>query len=322
MSKKIRLDKEKYREVCASRPDIPIFLQAWWLDATCTEGTWDVMLYIEDPHVVAVMPWYEKRNLLFKYITMPPLTKFAGPYFLKSFSERKQQSILTKMVAEIPKKNSHQQTLHYQMKNWLPYKWQGFSQTAYYSYQLSNISDLKKVYSSISADYRNHKFKRCETILKIRQDLPTSELLRICRQPFIRQGSKLPFKEEIIASLVERIQTEGQGTSIYSVDQEGGIQAAVYLVWDALATYVLFTGEYEKYRSVGSGLYTLWKSIEYAHDHCPGKIFDFLGGMSEGVERTRRQFGAEQITYFYIWRQNFLFKLLQTLSRGEFVKRN
>lgn len=36
--------KELYRKLCEQEPSIPLFSQAWWLDAVCGEAAWDVAL--------------------------------------------------------------------------------------------------------------------------------------------------------------------------------------------------------------------------------------------------------------------------------------
>ncbi len=311
MSKKIIFDRDRYRSLCAMEKNIPIFFQDWWLDNACTGGEWEVMMYVEDPHVVAIMPWFKKTKGIFTYVTMPPLTKFAGPYFLKDFPERKKHSILVKMVNAIPIFDGYMQTLHYQINNWLPFKWKGFNQTIYYSYVLPDVSDLAVVYKGISSDYRNNKFKKAADRVRIEEDLDRKKLYDICDRPFIRQGSKIPVSFQYFDNLLGASEERGQGKSFYAIDGNGVIQAAVFIVWDREATYLLLTGEYDQFRPWGSGVYTLWHAIQYANQHCPGHQFDFLGGMSEGLERTRRQFGAMQKPYHYLWKKKPFFKIVQ-----------
>ncbi len=315
MSKKITFNKNRYRQLCRSSKILPIFFQDWWLDLVCGESHWKVMLYEEDPHIVAVMAWYEKTKGPFHYITMPPLTKFSGPYFLRDFSDRKKQSILVKMVEALPSVSSHQQTFHYQIDNWLPFKWVGFKQTVYYSYMIPDISDLDAVWHGISSDYRNQKIRRVQDLLTCGTGLSTQELIPLFRQPFIRQGITMPIADGLLREIIEVVQSRGAGTSIYTRDRTGKVQAGVFLLWDNLSTYLFLTGEYDDFRSVGAGIFTLWKAIEYASNHRESPQFDFLGGMSENLERTRRQFGAKQKTYFYLWRRKWFFAFLQDLFK-------
>ena len=123
----------------------------------------------------------------------------------------------------------------------------------------------------------------------------------------------MPMSETYLRSLLTAVEEQGCGMSLYAEDRDGNIQSAIYLIWDSLSTYLLFTGEYECFRATNSGIFVLWKGIEFAQQNNPGKVFDFLGGMAEGVERTRRQFGALQQTYFYIWKKTLGFKMAQKL---------
>ena len=217
------------------------------------------------------------------------------------------------MVEALPKVDGYQQTLHYQIDNWLPFKWHGYQQTAYYSYIIPDISNLEKVYNNIASDYRNNKFKKAGQTVTTEVGLDHDRLIELSKQPFIRQGSKMPMSESYLRALLAKVEEKGCGNSLYAVDKNRNIHAAIYLIWDMHSTYLLFTGEYESYRSIGSGLFTIWKGIEFAHQNNPGDTFDFLGGMSESIERTRRQFGAQQKTYFYVWKKNLIFRWLQRL---------
>ena len=49
MSNKIEL----YRALCAQEPSMPLFSQAWWLDATAGPGAWDVALVEKGGTIVA-----------------------------------------------------------------------------------------------------------------------------------------------------------------------------------------------------------------------------------------------------------------------------
>lgn len=316
MPKKISHNKDLFRSLCKEEPDIPVFFRDWWLDVTCGEDNWQIILYLEDPHVVAFMTYFLKKKYSFNTITVPPLTKFNGPYFLKDFPERKKQSILNRMVEEIPSVSSFSQTLHYQITNWLPYKWKGYTQTAYYSYRLLNLGQLEDIWSNMDVDYRNNKIGKASVKYRIAEDLDFETLYRFTVAPFQRQKIELPVSRQLLENLV-RVCTEHQsGKGLFAVDQQENIVGAVFVIWDRTNCYLLLAGENEQSRLDGAGIWLTWQAIEYASKILQSEVFDFLGGMSENLERTRRQYGAEQTPYFLITRKTGLLKFLHKFRPG------
>ena len=65
MSKNIVIDKKLFREVCASLVGLPLFYQDWWLDTVSEAGEWDVLLYVEDPDIIAIYTFYKRRERAF-----------------------------------------------------------------------------------------------------------------------------------------------------------------------------------------------------------------------------------------------------------------
>lgn len=313
MSKNISDDKNLYRELCAKGLDVPVFFQDWWLDAVCENGDWQVVLYVEDPNVVAIMTYCKKKKFFFESITVPPLTKFMGPYFIRQFEDRKMQSILDKLLDEFPVLPLITQTLHYQINNWLPYKWRGYIQTVYYSYVLKEIQQIEEIWGNIDSDYRNNKIESASQHYEVREDLDFDKLFELTLKPFKRQNISMPISKCLLENVVIACEKNNSGRSLYAMDRAGEIAAAIYLVWDKNTCYLLLAGENEKSRRDGAGIYLTWKGIEYASRFLHLNTFDFLGGMSKNLERTRRQFGAQQQPYFLISKATGIFKWIKAI---------
>ena len=106
----------------------------------------------------------------------------------------------------------------------------------------------------------------------------------------------------------------GCGKSFYAQDQAGNILSAILIVWDQDRCYLLLAGENDFARKNGVGIFTIWHGIRYASENLHLSKFDFLGGMDENLERTRRQFGAQQIPYFLVERNRGFYGLLKSIS--------
>lgn len=312
MSKKIGSDKNVYRKVC-SEHDLPVFFQDWWLDAACLDGEWKVLYYLEDPNVVAVYTYFEKKKGPFQYVSMPWLTRFMGPLFLKDFSERKKQKILQTFIDHISVFDGFEQALYYEIQNWLPFKWAGYEQTVAYSYVLDDVSDLDHVRAGMDVDYRNNKLRKAESKFTIKVNANIGELWELFQAPFLRQKLKVPLSQAFFMSMVELSIERGQGAVISAVDAYGIPHACCFIVWDHETAYLLMTGENPAQDRSEAVVYVVWKAIEYASNLKGCNRFDFLGGMQQRLERTRRQFGASQNAYFLISRKKLIFKILQKI---------
>lgn len=55
-------NKSKYRELCKTNFDIPIFSMDWWLDITAGERNWDVSIVERNDEIIASLPYYITKN--------------------------------------------------------------------------------------------------------------------------------------------------------------------------------------------------------------------------------------------------------------------
>ena len=83
--------KERYAQFCQETPDLPIFMQDWWMDAVCAGKQWEVLFCRKtqdgcqvsdngdtDGEIIAVMPYLLRKRAWMKYIVMPQQTQIGG----------------------------------------------------------------------------------------------------------------------------------------------------------------------------------------------------------------------------------------------------
>ena len=75
------MNQSAYREFCRDVPDLPVFVQDWYLDAVCKDGTWDAAVVSENGLTVGVLPYFLKRKYGFSYITCRFLSSTWGRFF-------------------------------------------------------------------------------------------------------------------------------------------------------------------------------------------------------------------------------------------------
>ena len=79
-------NKDKYRLLCNTEKNIPIFSHDWWLDTVCGEKKWDVLLIEQKGRIQATLPLYIPHSDI---VSMPSYTQTMGPWFAASSSDTK-----------------------------------------------------------------------------------------------------------------------------------------------------------------------------------------------------------------------------------------
>lgn len=307
--------KDLYHKFCKQNKDLPIFFQDWYLDVACKEGEWQVAIVEKAHQPVGVLPYYIKKKGPFQYITMPPLTKMMGPYVVPAFrKEPKFTEICKALIKQLPPVAYFEQTFTYDITNWLPFYWAQYQQSTRYSFLL-DISDLDQVYRGFASNYRNNKMKKAKALVKIVRDLPLTDFYRVNKLSFDRQGIAVPYSEEFVQHFDKVLGDYGSRTTFFAVDEAEQIHSVAYVIWDQQRAYYLMAGDDPDLRGSGASILLVWEIIKFVKEELGLNEFDFQGSMIQGIERVRRQFGAKQVSYFLIQKNNSLiFKWLSTVK--------
>ena len=308
--------KARYLDFCRAAPDVPVFAQPWYLDACAADGTWDVVLAEEKGRVVAALPFFYKQKGPFKYATMPPFVKWLGPYLLPELRGRlpKEHELLQALLAQLPPLAAFKQNFYPTATNWLPFYWQQYQQTTYYTYRLHHLRDLTRVQAGLGTGIRRD-IRLAQQQVRVVHDLSLAEFYRVNLLSFARQGLPAPYSLAQLGRLDAALMAEGQRQLFFAVDAQGRVHSVAYLIWDATTAYFLLAGDDPALRSSGAGVLLAWACIRYASEVLGLDCFDFEGSMLPGVERIRVRFGAVQTPYFFVWKYHSrLFELLEKLK--------
>ena len=312
--------KEDYRKLCAAEPTIPIFMQAWWLDALCETG-WDGVLVSSGEDIVAAMPYCLKRRYGFSIVTQPPLTQFLGPWIRPHVAKYAhqlafQKEVMNLLIDGLPPFDHFSQNWHHCLTNWLPFYWRGFRQTTRYTYVLADLSDEQALWGGVQENIRREIRKASKRFeLRVRTDLGLEAFLRLNHMTFSRQGRSLPYSDELVRRLDRACEAQTCRAMFMAEDKEGRHHAGVYMVWDKASAYYLMGGGNPELRNSGATSLCMWEAIRHAATVT--QRFDFEGSMIEPIERFFRAFGAVQTPYFNIYKTpSPLLALAGQLRRG------
>ena len=304
----------QYRDFCRTAPDVPVFAQPWYLDACADGGTWDVVLARDAGRVVAALPFFYKQKGPFRYVTMPLFVKTLGPYLLPVVRGDlgREHALLAELIGQLPAFAAFKQNFHPGAANWLPFYWQGYRQTTYYTYRLA-LADLARVEAGLSTGIRRD-IRLARQRVRVVHDRSLATFYAVNQFSFARQGLAAPYSEAQFGRLDAALAAQGARQLFFAVDDQDRVHSVVYLMWDATTAYYHLAGDDPALRASGAGVLLAWEAIRYAAEVLGRPCFDFEGSMLPGVERMRRRFGAVQTPYFFVWKYHSrVFELLEKL---------
>lgn len=306
--------QERYRQFAAQMPDLPLFLQPWYLDAVCEGGTWNAALVEKNDRTVAALPYFLKQKWGWEYVSMPPFCKQMGPFLAPEFRDTDQEMRLYEALIEALPAGlmAFEQNFHFGVQNWLPFYWHGFRQTTMYSYVLSLEPSEAELLQQVHKNYRQ-KIRSASQALQVRHNLPLRELHRLVGLSFSRQGLNPPVSYAFLEKLYLALQAHQSVQLFFAIDQQDAVHSAAMLVWDRQTAYYLMSGDDPALRQSGSGVLLKWQAIVYAKTVLNLPLFDFEGSMIRGVEQGRRDFGAKQKPYFRIGKEKGIWRVVKGL---------
>lgn len=319
--------KETYRRHCETQSGIPLFSQAWWLDAVAGEKNWNVCLIEKNKELEAFMPYVISKRNGFTLLTHPPLTQILGPWLKQpplpgreSQLRTNEQNLMQDLIRQLPHYDHFQQSWHPTQTNSLPFFWKGFSVSLRYTYQLRNIRsstiELALFDSNIRSDIRKatNKFG-----LRMKEHPNIADFIELNKKTFQRQNKVMPYSEKFLFDLDAACERRNARRIFIAEDENGNHHAGVYIVWNPQGAYYLMGGGDPELRRSGAGSLCLYEAIKFTAT--VADTFDFEGSMHEPIERFFRAFGAVQTTYLTVSHTpskplKILFSLKELFTRG------
>jgi len=314
-------NKECYRKLCEEK-DLPLFMQAWWLDAVCApEGKlWDVLFAEENGKIIGVMPYHIIKKYGFKIIVQLQGAQYTGiwidyPKDIKlhkrySFEKRVMDSLIDQL--EKLKVSFYSQNFHHSFTNWQPFYWRGFQQTTRYTYRINDLNDLENVFENFSYAKQKHIKKENDDLL-VDCSLSVDEFYDFHKETLKHKNAKIEYSRELFLSIYNEVVKREQGKIIALKDKNKNLHSALFFAWDKNSAYALISAINPQFKSDGASTKMFWEAIKFVSDKT--NAFDFEGSMIEGVAQSFQQFGAEQVPYFNITKSySKIFSLLQQIK--------
>lgn len=297
------MSKDLYRALCKEESSIPVFSQDWWLDVVCGDD-WEVLIKEKKGKVYAAMPLYIPCK---RIISMPHYTQTMGVWFAAEAADTKyasrleqRQAICRSFIGELKPYKAFFQNFSHEFTDWLPFYWEGYSQTTRYTYILHHIKQTDRLLPEMSKQIRRNLKDAESHRITVRRGVSADDFLKIQHMTFVRQNQRNTQSTSILRRLIETARDRGQGDVFGGYDPEGRLHAVAFVVWQDCSAYYIAGGGDPQVRHSGAHTLVLWEAIKQVSRYTD--TFDFEGSMMPGVERFFRGFGAEQKPYFNIER--------------------
>lgn len=304
--------------MCKIEKSIPVFNQAWWMDAVCGEDNWDVFIEEKASKIVGAMTYYMKKK---RCIEQPPLTQFNGlwikyPENQKIYKRLSYENSIIRGILKqlnILKPLHFRQNFNYKFTNWQQFSWNKFIQSTRYTYVLSDTSDTDLLFNNFERDVKS-KIKKASKIITVSNDCTIDEFYTIFSMTFERQNQRIPYSFDLIKRLDTAVIQNNAGQMLKAIDENGEVHSAIYIVWDNESVYYIMGGGNPNLRKSGANALLIWNAINIASEK---KLrFDFEGSMIESIEKYFRNFNSTQVPFFTIERNwSLVSKLLEGLNR-------
>ncbi|MCQ2368911.1 MAG: GNAT family N-acetyltransferase [Paludibacteraceae bacterium] len=291
-------NKREYRKLCEKHPEIPLFLQTWWMDAACGDD-WNALLSYDKNGGVSGVFVYHYVKKMGRFLIVPAtLTQYSGTWLFYpdnltiesrySFENETYNDLIGQIDALKP--DLFELNFHYSQNYWQPFYWNGFSQTTRYTYRLGNISDLDAVLSGMSHRKRQKPLAKAMGNFELRLNLNAETFYDLYASQLRSEGQKIFYSKNRFLNIHKATSDKGQGQifSLYSEKEE--LATALFVVWDNVSAYNLVIYIDDRFRSSGASTLIVYKAIEYLSTKT--KNYDFEGSMIHGVALKNQSFGA------------------------------
>lgn len=316
-------NKSIYFRLCESHPDIPLFLQAWWMECVCRGKEWDVILIRDcNNEVVAFLPYLLVKKWGLKMIVQPLLSQTNGIWLLFMGTESDEEKVkLEKWVAESIDAELKKLNLAWYFQYFSPHSSLlkyfhkfGYSVSFRQTFVIPDISNRESLMCSFSSAKQRQIRKAIRNNLKVDFDMSSEEFVKFHTNTLQQKGEKNFHSHELEISLCNEAIRRNQGAIIRVSDRENNVHSALFFVWDASTAYYLIPAIDNNYKSSGASTLMVWEAINRVREWV--NRFDFEGSMDENIARSYKQFGTERVEYAKVERVNsFVIRCFKTLRQ-------
>ncbi len=307
--------REAYMRFCRENK-APVFFHAEWLDIVCGKGGWDAALALSGTEVNGVMPFAIHKKPLFRFIGMPPLTPYLGPWLFYPADQKPSSRfsyevrLYKSLVAQLPRADKINLQFHHTINNGLPFYWSGFRLHERYTF-LVEPQKKELLWDLLEGSIRR-QIKKAEKQISVNRSDDIERFFTLNKATFQRKNKAMSYDIDLVQRLY-KAGTESFECSLLMGDKDGKAVSGLFLVEDDHEVYYLMGGTLPEYLNTGTASLLMWQAILYAMGK--KKIFNFEGSMYPSIAGFFKSFGACLTPYLRVQKTNSTFlKIIRNLK--------
>jgi lipid II:glycine glycyltransferase (peptidoglycan interpeptide bridge formation enzyme) len=310
--------KDQYKNICEQHPELPVFMQYWWLDEVC--NTWDVALVYNGEHLAGAWPYQMEKKAGVSVIRTPQLTPYLGPFVfypsdLKlSKRDNFEHETIEALLQKMPAAKVWSVALPPGLKQVGLFKDSGFEQQTKQTFIVDLGADEGTIFSNLNEDHRRN-------IRKAEKELTIIDEPQLLKQLYDFQKTTLQAKNLDVYYSFRQMQSvfkacrQRNQAALWVAKKDGEVQAIIWHLWDDERAYYLTGSKNPTANNKKALTALLWHAIRESLK-MRKKIFDFEGSMDPGVEQFFRNFGGSRELYLVLKKNDSLIWKLKEKIRG------
>lgn len=294
-------NKERYTQFCSNEPNLPIFMQPWWMDAVCAGKHWEVLLYQDGNGMIcAAMPYLIRQRAWARFVIMPQMTQIGGIWIRQEMQDNSELmlQICTEFHRQLEELQLSYYYQHFPIHSNAPLIMQqlGFKIKERVTYRIEDLSDLDKVINSFS----KNKKRQLQKALSLHADheLNIEDFYRFHVHCLQEKQKQISYPREFLLVIDRKTKRLNQSRIIAVRNADNDLLAAAFVVWDNHSLYYLIPCYSETYKDSGASALLALEAIKLARE--VGVAFDFEGSMIKTIANHYKQFGSTATRYYSV----------------------
>lgn len=277
------------------------------METVCKDKRWDVILVGDDGHYCGAMPFLYGRKLGLKYILLPQLTPWSGPWLPDGMDALGRKATLGALAYGL-----REQKALLCMQRFAPgiaagdcqrFAEYGFDITARHTYRFDPIPEPSAL-RGLAAKERRKGIDAVETAYTVDRNVDIDEFADFHTAYWERRSGHDLLSRDFIRRVCSTALCRNQALLYGLRDEKGTLMAARFVVYDSHCAYSLLSALHADALRNSMTL-LVWTLIAELYGHT--KAFDFEGGMDAGIGHFYHSFGSTETELCCIYRSRIPF---------------
>lgn len=288
-------NKERYRQICETEgSQIPLFLQYWWMETVCKGKQWDVILVGDDGHYCGALPFLYGKKFGLKYILLPQLTPWSGPWLRDGMEALGRKATLGALAYGL-----RDQKAMLCMQRFAPgiaaddcqcFVQYGFNLTPRHTYRFDPIP-VPETLRKLADRGRRRGVEAIDKAYTIDREVTAEEFANLHINYWKRRNGHDLLSHEFIQRVCSTALGRKQALLYGLRDKKGTLMSARFVVYDSHCAYALMSAM--RHNALRNSMTVLvWSMLTDLYGRTDA--FDFEGGMDPGVGHFYSSFGTKQ----------------------------